>query len=368
MKILHVITRLVLGGAQENTVLTCEGLHERGHEVTLVTGPALGPEGELLERARRGGYRVVVIDEMRREIHPWRDWRTYRALRRIFREDRPDVVHTHSSKAGFLGRRAARDERVPLVAHTIHGLPFHDYQSRVAHAVFLECERAAGEWCDLVFCVGEVMKEKAVAAGLGSPEKFEVVYSGMEVERFLEPRDRAAARAALAIPPDAVVAGVVSRLAPLKGHEHLIEAAEGLHLLFVGDGERRAELETLARRRGVPVTFAGLVSPERIPEMLAAMDLLVHTSFREGLPRAIPQAVIAGVPVAAFDCDGAREVVRPGITGELVPPGDTDGLHAAIALVRGLRVPDAVRRDFAGRFDRRNMVVAIEMAYRKGSI
>lgn len=362
LKIHHVITRLILGGAQENTILTCEGLHARGHEVTLVTGPAIGPEGELLARARAGGYRVVVVDEMRREIHPWRDWRAYRELRRRIREDRPQVVHTHSSKAGILGRRAAWLERVPVVVHTIHGLPFHEYQSAAARAVFRACERAAGAWCHRMFCVGAVMKEKAVAAGLGPPEKFQVVWSGMEVDRFLAPQDREAVRARLGIPRDAVVAGVVSRLAPLKGHEHLIDAAGGLHLLFVGDGSLRAELEERARSRGVRVTFAGLVPPGRIPEMLAAMDLLVHTSFREGLPRAIPQAVIAGVPVVAFDCDGAREVVEPA-TGELVAPGDTAALAAAIGRVRGMRIGEDVRRRFAARFRAEAMVGALEAAY-----
>ncbi len=364
MRIHHVITRLILGGAQENTVLTCEGLRARGHQVTLVTGPPLGPEGELLERARRGGYRVIVLDSLRRAIHPWRDWTSYRALRRLFREERPQIVHTHSSKAGVLGRRAARAERVPVVVHTIHGLPFHEYQSRLAHGVYRACERAAAGWCDRMFCVGEVMKEKAVAAGLGPPEKFDVVYSGMEVERFLRPQDGAAARSRLGIPAGATVAGVVSRLAPLKGHEYLIDAAEELHLLFVGDGETKGEVEKRARKRGVPVTFTGMVAPDRIPEMLAAMDLLVHTSFREGLPRAIPQAILAGVPVVAFDCDGAREVVRAGETGRLVPPGDTAALRRAIGQVRGMRIAESARREFAERFRWEGMVDALEKSYR----
>ena len=364
MRIHHVITRLILGGAQENTVLTCEGLHARGHEVTLVTGPPLGPEGQLLERARRGGYRVVVLDSLRRAIHPWRDWKSYRELRRIFREDGPRVVHTHSSKAGILGRRAAWIERVPLVVHTIHGLPFHEFQSRIAHRIFLGCERMAAKWCHRMFCVGHVMKEKAVAAGLGSPEKFEVVYSGMEVDPFLKAGDRSAVRMRLGIPQEVVVAGVVSRLAELKGHEHVIEAAEGLHLLFVGDGYRRRELEELGRRKGVPITFTGLVAPERIPDLLAAMDFLVHPSYREGLPRAIPQAILAGIPTVAFDCDGAREVVREGETGFLVPPGDSEKLGEAMRQVRGLRIREEVRREIAERFHWERMVDILERSYR----
>lgn len=363
MRIHHVITRLILGGAQENTVLSCEGLHRRGHEVTLITGPALGPEGELFERARKGGYAVRVIGNLRREINPWNDWWSYRCLRETIRKDRPDIVHTHSSKAGILGRRAAWFEGVRGVVHTIHGLPFHEYQSAFAHRFYRWCERRAARWCHRILCVGEVMKEKAVAAGLAEPEKFGVVYSGMEVERFLEPVDRASARARLGLPQDAFVAGVVSRLAPLKGHEHLIRASAGAHLLFVGDGELRSALEAQARAANVPITFTGLVAPERIPETLAAMDVLVHTSYREGLPRAIPQAVIAGRPVVAFDCDGAREVVTPE-TGELVRPGDEAALGAAVGRARGRSVPESARRAFADRFARERMVDALENAYR----
>ncbi len=363
MKIHHVITRLILGGAQENTVLTCEGLHRRGHEVTLVTGPALGPEGELFERARRGGYRIALVEAMRREIEPWNDWRAYRALRRLFREERPEVVHTHSSKAGILGRRAAWVEKVPLVVHTIHGLPFDDYRSPLAGRFFRACERAAGRWCHRLFCVGEVMKDRAVAAGLGPPEMFEVVWSGMEVERFLAAPDRNAARRGLGIPPESFVVGAVGRLAPFKGQAYLVDAAREAHLLFVGDGTLRADLEGRARAKGVRATFAGMVPPERMPELLAAMDVLAHTSFREGLPRAIPQAILAGVPVVAFDCDGAREVVEPGVTGELVEPGDIPGLRAALGRVRGLRIREDVRRRFAERFRWERMVDRLEGAY-----
>src|SRR5437588_4617151 len=122
MRIVHVITRLIIGGAQENTLLSCEGQHDRGHEVTLITGPALGTEGSLMERAASYGYCVETIDEMRRAILPIKDFRTYRKLLRRFRDLRPDVVHTHSSKAGIIGRRAAAKANVPAVIHTIHGL------------------------------------------------------------------------------------------------------------------------------------------------------------------------------------------------------------------------------------------------------
>src|SRR5918999_4033056 len=141
MKIVHVITRLIVGGAQENTLLSCEGQHDLGHDVTLVTGPPLGPEGSLMERARAYGYRVEVVDEMRRSILPLKDFRTYRRLVRRLRDLRPDVVHTHSSKAGIIGRWAADRAKTPVIVHTIHGLAFTASTSRVVNNVYKLLER-----------------------------------------------------------------------------------------------------------------------------------------------------------------------------------------------------------------------------------
>ena len=124
MKIVHIITRLIVGGAQENTLLSCEGQHARGHDVTLITGPEMGPEGSLMERARSTGYRVIELDDMRRAVMPIRDFRSFRTLIKTLRELKPDIVHTHSSKAGIIGRWAAYQAGVPVIIHTIHGLAF----------------------------------------------------------------------------------------------------------------------------------------------------------------------------------------------------------------------------------------------------
>src|SRR4051812_15870277 len=134
MRIVHIITRLIVGGAQENTLISCEGQHGRGHEVTLITGPAMGPEGSLMERAMAGGYRVEVVEQMRRAILPGKDYSTYRWLVKRLREIRPDVVHTHSSKAGIIGRYAAAKAGAAAVVHTIHGLAFTSSTSRVVNS------------------------------------------------------------------------------------------------------------------------------------------------------------------------------------------------------------------------------------------
>lgn len=341
MRIAHIITRLILGGAQENTLLTCEDLlREYGDEVLLITGPPLGPEGSLLERARRNQVPVELVPDLRRAIHPWHDVRSYLALRRILRRFRPEVVHTHSGKAGLLGRQAAWSLQVPVVVHGVHGAPFHPYQSAAARAFFRACERYAARRCHAFISVSDAMTELMVSAGVAPRERFTTIYSGMEVEPFLHAavhRDRV--RAELGYGPEHVVVGKVARLFHLKGHADVIRAAQHVvavcpevRFLFVGDGVLRADLQRQIARLGLSgqFQFTGLVPPERIPELLAATDLVVHASLREGLARVLPQALLAGRPVVSYDIDGAREVVLHGETGLLAAPQDVAGLAKAI--------------------------------------
>lgn len=339
---------MIVGGAQENTLLCCRDLVRLyGDEVLLITGPALGPEGDLLAHEDDGSVRRVEIRQLRRAIHPFWDWQCLRALKRILAEFRPDVVHTHSAKGGFLGRLAARAVGVPVVVHTVHGAPFHPYQNPLSRWLFRQLERYAAAHCDLLVSVSDAMTELLVEAGVAPREKFVTVYSGMQVERFLEADvHRERMRARLGFEPHHVVIGKIARLFRLKGHEYLIAAAEQVaracpdaRFLLVGDGVLRRKIERRVVRAGLSDRFrlAGLVPPSEIPAMIGAMDVLVHTSLREGLARALPQALIAGRPVVSFDIDGAREVVRPGTTGYLIPPCQVQPL--ADALVQLCRDP-----------------------------
>jgi glycosyltransferase involved in cell wall biosynthesis len=349
MKILHIITRLIVGGAQENTLLTCEGLHKRGHEVTLLTGPSEGPEGSLMDRARAGGYKVIVTPHLVRSPHLWHDPVAYRDIRKLCRRTRPHIVHTHSSKAGILGRggawaaRRATPAPRPIIVHTIHGLPFHPYQSTVVNDAWKFAERWAAHRCDAIISVADAMTRQARAAGVGSRNMYSTIYSAMEVEPFLNPgvtRDQVRER--LNIPPDAFVFGTIARLQPLKGHDDLLAIAADLfakvpnaHLLWIGDGIFRPRLTQTLQEKGWAnrVTMTGLVPPTEVPKLLPAMDALVHPSYREGLARALPQALLAGVPVISYDCDGAAEVcidTDPGRTGFLVKTGDAKVLCEAM--------------------------------------
>lgn len=342
MKVAHIITRLILGGAQENTLLTVEDQQrDWGDEVALITGPAIGPEGSLIERAKSHQVDLRIVPEMRREIHAGRDWASYQALLRLLREYQPQIVHTHSSKAGIIGRAAAAKLAIPVV-HTIHGSPFHPYQSRLAYHAYRLAEKWAARRTARLISVCDAMTDQYVAAGVAPREKFVTVYSGMEVEPFLQPpRARDVVRQELGFEPHHVVVGKVARLFELKGHEDVIAAARtalkrnpNLRFLFVGDGLLRNELERQIAAAGLSrqFVFAGLVPQDKVPELVGAMDIVVHASLREGLARVLPQGLISGKPVVSYDVDGAREVVISGETGFLLPPRAIDEM--ADALIR----------------------------------
>jgi glycosyltransferase involved in cell wall biosynthesis len=381
MRVLHLITRLILGGAQENTVLTCEDLLRRyGDDVLLVTGPPLGPEGSLLERAQRSGVPLEVLPALRREIHPWRDWESYRQINRAIRAFRPDVVHTHSGKAGLLGRTAAHRLGVPVIVHTVHGAPFHPYQSRGAQAVLRACERFAARRCHALVSVADAMTDLMVAARVAPREKFTTIYSGMEVEPFLAADEhRAEMRRSLGYTNEHVVVGKVARLFHLKGHEYVVRAAEravaaqpNLRFLLVGDGILADALRDQVRRAGLEAHFhfAGLAPPERIPHWISAMDIVVHASLREGLARVLPQALIAGKPVISYDVDGAREVVIDDVTGVLLPPECVDELAQAICRLAAdpplrARLGRCGRERFTDIFRHERMTCALRALYER---
>ena len=381
MRIAHVITRLILGGAQENTVLCCEDLLRRhGDDVLLVTGPPLGPEGSLLRRAEATGVPLRVIDSLRRPVHPWRDARAYLQLKAILRDFRPDVVHTHSAKGGILGRAAAWSLGVPAVVHTVHGPPFHSYQNRAARAAIRACERWAARRCHAMISVADAMTDLMVEGRVAPREKFTTILSGMEVEPYLNAGvHRERVRRELGYAPEHVVVVKVARLFHLKGHEYLVRAAPEVlgavpevRFLLVGDGvlQDRLRRQVEAAGLGAHFQFAGLVPPERIPELLAAADLVVHASLREGLARALPQGLISGKPAVSFDVDGAREVVLPNQTGLLVPPKDAGALAAALVQLAGdadlrRRLGEEGRRRFADAFRHERMTEAIRRLYAK---
>ena len=372
MRIAHLITRMIIGGAQENTLYNCEDLIRLfGDDVLLVTGPALGPEGDLLQQGRGEGVPTRIVSSMRRAIDPWRDSKSYFEIQRVLREFKPDVVHTHSAKAGFLGRLAASSLGVSAIIHTVHGAPFHPYQNAASRTLFRWCEWYAAGRCHALISVADAMSDLMVGAGVAPREKFTTIYSGMDVEPLLTADGhRQAMRVRLGYGPEHVVIGKIARLFHLKGHEDVIRAAAevvkanmNVRFLLIGDGVLREKLQTQISSAGLAGHFhiAGLVPPSEIPCYIGAIDMLVHTSLREGLPRALPQSLIAGKPVVSYDIDGAREVAISGETGFLVPPrwealvdplvrlaGDPE-LRSRLGLAGQARFTDTFRHEFMTR-------------------
>jgi len=378
MRIVHVITRLIVGGAQENTLLSCEGQHDRGHDVTLITGPSEGPEGSLVPRAAGYGYRVEVVEEMKRSVLPVKDYRTYHRLVRRFRDLRPDVVHTHSSKAGIVGRWAADAARVPVIVHTIHGLAFTASSSRMVNSAYKLLERQTAPLTTKIACVADAMRDASLAANIGTPDQYVTVYSGMDTRAFVDPPvPRDVVRRQLGFEAEHVVVGTIARLFHLKGHEDLLDEAPqlcarfpNLRFLWVGDGLLREQFVRRMTDMNLRDRFVltGLVPPDQIPQLVGAMDVVAHPSRREGLARAIPQGSLGGKPVVTYDVDGNAEAIVEGRTGFAVRPFDRTALAERIASL----VADPARRAAMGtagrafalaRFDTKVMVDALEALY-----
>ena len=387
LKIVHIITRLILGGAQENTLITCKLLAERGHDVTLITGPALGPEGDLYEQAKDGGFRFLILNELRRQINPVIDLPAYLTIKHLLEQMKPDIVHTHSAKAGILGRYAANSlkgkwgENRPQVVHAIHGLAFHRYQNNLVNRFYIEVEKAAAKRTDAFISVADAMTRQTLAAGIGSPEQFTTAYSAIEEDDFLKPivdEEKNQFRQKYAILPEAVVLVTIARLFHLKGHEFIIESAKTLAnqfpnaiWLFVGDGILTDKYKKMIGNLGLGhlFRFTGLLPPKMMPLVLQSSDILVNCSLREGLARTLPQAMLCGKPAISFDIDGAREVVNEN-TGRLIEPKNVEQLTAACEeLIRDKNLREKLglqgRESVKDKFSPKTMVDKIEAIYRR---
>ncbi|HBC89181.1 MAG TPA: glycosyltransferase family 1 protein [Lentisphaeria bacterium] len=375
LKICHVITRMIVGGAQENTLLTAIGHLKKGHDVTLVTGPSPGPEGELLKTRDISGLRIVVNPHLVREINPYHDIAEYFSLKKFFTVNSFDVVHTHSSKAGVIGRLAASSAKVPFIAHTVHGQAFHTYEKAWKNFIYKKSEQIAAKHCHRIFAVAQAMVDQCVSANIAAPEKYKVVYSGIELEPFLNSKPDCELRKKLGIPDNSPVIGTVARLFPLKGYEDFMPAAEIVSkkhpdtcFLIVGDGIMKDKLQGWAESSKMKFFFAGLVPPSEVHKYTALMDVLVHLSLREGLPRAVVQGLASGKPAVGFALDGTPEVIIDGKTGFILKAGDVQGVSEKINFM--LENPDKAkemgaegRKIVSEKFDWKRMADILEEEY-----
>ncbi|MCH7504210.1 glycosyltransferase family 4 protein [PVC group bacterium] len=342
IKVAHVITRMIIGGAQENTLYTVQGLAKMPqYDVDLISGPTYGPEGALTSQHPDHDYDVKIIPSLKRNLNPFLDIIAFFHLFITFMKGRYHIVHTHSAKAGILGRLAAKCAGVPIIVHTIHGLSFHPYQENWLNYIYIKLEKIVAFWTSKLIVVCDRMCVQSVKVGIAPKNKYVKIYSGIDVEDFYRiriPQEELLRQ--LNIEPDKVIIGKVARLFPLKGHIYLLKAVRSLirdfpnlRLVLVGDGILKEHLMRESVRYGIQeyVRFVGLVPPEEISSYLSIMNIVVHVSLREGLARVIPQAMLLKKPVVAFNLDGAPELIFDGKTGCLVKPESLTGLNSALA-------------------------------------
>jgi glycosyltransferase involved in cell wall biosynthesis len=375
-RVLHPITRLIVGGAQENTIYTAALLDPLRFQVSVVCGPQTGSEGSLIDEARALGIRLTILPSLVREVNPIKDAAALVALTRLIRAGRFDVVHTHSSKAGILGRLAARWAGVPVIVHTVHGWSFHAHMSPLTRALFVLLERLTASFTDALVVVTSRDIEKGLCAGIGRRNQYRLIRSAIPAEEFDPTQvDSRAVRESLGLPTDAPVLGNVGRFSPQKNPLDWVRVAGRVaralpecRFLLVGDGPLRAQVEAALAEEGIAEQTVLTGLRRDVPRMLAAMDVFLLTSLWEGLPRVIPQAMAMEIPVVASRTDGTTEAILHGETGYLCDQGDLRDLTArCLDLLGDL----ARRRGMGGRgreyalreFDLRQMVTRIAHLY-----
>jgi len=383
-KIIHVITRMDMGGSAQNTLLTCLGLDKKKYEIILAHGRSLESamtqlEKEIVDRqlneAKKKGVTILSLDPMVRKIDPISDFKTLLTLLRLFKKEKPDIVHTHTSKAGILGRLAAWITRVPIIIHTPHGHVFWGHFRKIFSAIFFIIEKIMEPMTDRFIALTKGEKKDYLKLALTRKEKIKTIHSGVDVGRFMDIRINVLDKKSMfGIPPDAIVVGTVGWLLPIKGPMVLLKAMEGvwkhypdIKLVYVGKGELEEGLKDKAAEMNVTDKVHFLGWREDIPELMQIMDIFVLPSLNEGMGRVLIEAMASSKPVIGSDVGGVPDLVVPGVNGLLVPPGNAQELSGAILKL----IKDKALRKQMGQqgkrrvaqFDISNMIDKIDRLY-----
>ena len=384
IRVVHIITRFDKGGSAENTFLTVLGLDRQRYDVSLITGMTeelrMGEvEGKAtvrnLTRIKEAGIALHIIPELVRNIQPLHDLQALIKINRKLREIKPHIVHTHTSKAGILGRFSACLNNVPVVVHTPHGHVFWGYFGPLISRLFIILEKFAAHGTDRLVMLTEQEKEDHTPYCIGKEELFTVIHSGVNLEPFLRAdKDRERMRKELGIPADAFAVGTVGRLTAVKGQRYLLEAAAklsrdipGLFCILLGDGELREELKAGASDLGIGEHVLFLGWRDDVAAIISVFDVFVLPSLNEGMGRVIVEAMASGKPVVASDVGGIRNLVGDKENGILVRPADPEGLAKGIKDLYGdpkrrVRMGEAGRLKAAA-FSDRAMIEKIDTLY-----
>ncbi|MFV1952010.1 MAG: glycosyltransferase family 4 protein [Nitrospinota bacterium] len=383
-KVLHIITRFDKGGSAENTLLTVIGLDKERYNVTMAHGPStesLMSESEARanrrgqERAKSAGIKLILIPELIRCISPVKDLKAFLKIFLLIKREKYTIIHTHTSKAGILGRWAALFAGVPIIIHTPHGHAFIGYFGRLAAYIFILTERITAIFTDTIITLTDKCKKEHVEFKIAPPERFRTIHSGVEMERFLNLNiDAEKKRRSLGITDGYLVVGTIGRLAPIKGHKYLIDAIKtvsdkiaNVRFLFVGEGPLRLKLIKQAEFLGVIDKILFLGWREDIPEILSVIDLFVLTSLYEGMGKVFIETMVMEKPVVATRVGGIPDIVRDGEDGILIPAKESIRLaDAIITLLEDKDKRKKMGRSGKGRaslYSDKDMVAKIDRLY-----
>jgi glycosyltransferase involved in cell wall biosynthesis len=374
--ILHIITRLIVGGAQENTLYTALLLDHEKYDIEVLTGPQTGSEGSLIGEGRSKGIKITILPSLVRQVNPVQDLIALWQLVRYIRKNRFRIVHTHSSKAGILGRIAAKIAGAPVILHTVHGWSFHAHMPKVACSVYILLERVCARFTNGFIVVTNQDEKKGLAAGIGKKGQYHSIRSAIPLEEFNPTTiDRESIRKELGIPLDAHVVGTVGRLSAQKNPLEWIDVAEmiskelpGCFFIMVGDGPLRSQAEASIHEKGLSNQFLLTGIQRNIPQMMSVMDIFLLTSRWEGLPRVIPQAMSMLIPVIATSVDGSSEIIVDGVNGYLCSSGDVNCLASrCLNLLKDTKARQAIIKNgyetAVKDFDLKRMIAQIDDLY-----
>ena len=377
--VMHIITKLELGGAQQNTLDTVRYLDRNKYNLYLISGT----EGILVEDAKKiKDAKVILMPELRHEISPFYDILCLFKLIKLFRKEKIDIVHTHSSKAGILGRFAGKLGCVPIIIHTIHGFSFNDFQNFIVKNFYILFEKIAAAFTDSLVAVTKKDIEKGLNAGVGIKDKYTVIRSGIDIGKFKNTKvDPIKKKEELNIKNTSwSIVGMIACFKPQKSPLDFIKAADIVirefpetYFLLVGDGELKSDIEELVKKLNLSenIIFAGW--RDDINEVIRIFDIFVLTSLWEGLPRSIIQAFAANIPVVATKVDGSSEIIEDGINGYLTTPGYYEETAEKIkTLLKDKELAKKIAKNgfdklnnFADEFDYKGMVKNIDSLYTK---
>jgi glycosyltransferase involved in cell wall biosynthesis len=378
IKVLHIITRLDKGGSAENTFLTVKGLDKKKYDVILMSGPVQDPSQERRTQVEECGIPYIHNPVLVRNINMVYDAIALFKIWRFLAKEKFDVVHTHTSKAGLLGRFAARLTGTPLVVHTPHGHVFFGYFGPLKTKIFILFEKLANRMTDRIVALTHSEKEDYISYRTCPEEKLKVIHSGIELNKFqgLPLAEKIKLKKEVGLPEDSFVVGTAGRLVPVKGPEFLIKASQAIipkhpntYFLFAGDGPLKEDLQKKAKEAGGEKNIVFLGWRDDIAHILSIFDVFCLPSLNEGMGRVLVEAMAHGIPIVASEVGGIPDLVTHGKNGFLVPPKDPEELAKHIQILiedeeKRKKMGEAGKK-MAPRFSHDTMVKNIAELYEK---